>query len=270
MSASDPKRAVNILSDACGRSGSQSPKRRRNREGRLRVGAATGLAWVLVNFLLIVVEKTIYFFQQKSMEKNYQTIENKVISSIYGHGRGWVFTPKAFTHLAEPRVIGVTLGRLTKKGMIRRLARGLYDYPKRGQLLGSRPPSADDIAKALKDRDQTRIQPSGAQAANILGLSEQVPAKIVYLTDGAPRAVRVGNRQIVLKRTTPRYMTLAGSTSGMVVEALRWIGKRHADDNVIRRLRARLSDADRQKLLRDIQYAPAWIANLIRKNINSS
>ena len=113
-----------------------------------------------------------------------QTIYNIVVSRIYGHGRGWVFTPKEFTDMIDPRKVGVILGRFVSEGKIRRLARGLYDYPKVHSELGTLLPSAEDIVKAIAGRDRIRLLPSGAYAANLLGLSEQVPAKVVFLTDG--------------------------------------------------------------------------------------
>ena len=99
-----------------------------------------------------------------------QTLEDKVIAKIYGLGRGWAFTPKEFASLGDARSVGMGLTRLTRKGTIRRLARGLYDYPREDPGLGLLPPSTDDIAKALKGRDDSRLQPSGALGANLLGL----------------------------------------------------------------------------------------------------
>ena len=95
------------------------------------------------------------------------------------------------------------LERMADSGAIRRLARGLYDYPEKHHALGELPANYERIAQALAGRDNLKIQPSGAYAANLLGLTEQVPAKIVFLTDGANRTVQVKNQQIILKRTTP-------------------------------------------------------------------
>lgn len=120
------------------------------------------------------------------------------------------------------------------------------------------------MATALKGRDQSRLQPAGAHAANVLGLSTQVPIRIVFLTDGRSRRVQLGKQQIVIKHTTPRQMATAGRISGTVIQALRWLGKRHVDDRIVAALRRRLSLADKQQLESDIRYAPAWIADIIR------
>lgn len=194
-----------------------------------------------------------------------QPIESKLVSSIRGHGRGWVFTPKEFVAVGDPRSIGVALGRLSRKGVIRRLARGLYDYPRDDPQLGKLSPSTEDIAKALSERDNTRLQPAGGLAANLLGLSQQVPVRVVYLTDGPSRTVKLDRRQIVLKRTTPRNMVTAGKVSGLLIQALRWIGKNRIEPTTVTLLRRRLSDEDKQQLLKDQRYAPTWIAEIMRQ-----
>jgi hypothetical protein len=145
------------------------------------------------------------------------------------------------------------------------LARGLYDYPKVDPQLGLLQPSTDDIAKALTGRDATRIQPTGAYAANLLRLSTQVPMKVVYLTDGLSRTVQIGNREITLKRTTPRNMATAGKTSGLLIQALRHLGQRNVDDRIITQLGRRLDANAKAQLMKDIRHVPAWIADIFRK-----
>ena len=194
-----------------------------------------------------------------------QTIDNKVVSRIYGKKTSWVFTPITFLDLGSRMAVDQALGRLTKTGTIRRLSRGLYDYPAKHPDFGDLPPNYDRIAQALVGRDNLKIQPSGAYAANLLGLSDQVPAKIVFLTDGPNRKVQVGKRTIVLKRTTPRNMATAGRISGLVIQALRYLKQVNVDSAVIVKLKRRLSDDDKDILMNDIRYAPAWIGNIFRK-----
>ncbi len=194
-----------------------------------------------------------------------QTLEDKVVAKIYGKGRGWVFTPSDFASLGDPRSVGVALSRLYRKNTIRRLARGLYDYPKQHAELGTLSPSPDAIAKALAGRDATRLQPSGAYAANLLGLSEQVPMRVVFLTEGTGRKIRINNQEIILKRTTPRNMATAGKISGLVIQALRHLGPRHGNESIIQTLRNRLTPEDKMQLLKDARYAPGWIADIIRQ-----
>jgi hypothetical protein len=126
-------------------------------------------------------------------------------------------------------------------------------------------PPPEQIAQALADKDGSRIQPAGAYAANQLGLSEQVPAKAVFLTDATDRRITVGRQEIILKRTTPKNMATAGRSSGLVIQALRYLGQRHVDDSVVDHLARRLGKNDRQALMKDIRYAPAWIGAIFRR-----
>lgn len=199
------------------------------------------------------------------MKESSQSIINKVLTRIYSHGRGWVFTPMSFDDLGGASTLTTILQRLRDAGTIRQLDRGLYDYPRTDDLLGVLLPSTDDIAKALVGRDAIRLQPSGAYAANLLGLSTQVPMKVVYLTDGRSRTVQVGKQQIILKQTTPRNMKTAGKVSGLVIQALRHLGRDQVDNDVVNQLDQRLDDAARRQLMKDSRYAPAWIAEIFHQ-----
>ena len=199
------------------------------------------------------------------MPKHLQSIEKTILDRVHGHGIGWVFTPRHFLDLAARPAVASALKRQTDSGQIRQLARGLYDYPVRHPKIGMLAPGADAVAKALSGRDAVRVQPAGVYAANLLGLSAQVPMKVVFLTDGASRRVRLGRQEIVLKHTTPRNMATAGRTSGLVIQGVRQIGQRHVSDEMIETLRRKLSDEDKRQLLKDLRYAPAWIAAIMRR-----
>jgi len=194
-----------------------------------------------------------------------QTIDNKVVSRIYGKKRGWVFTPINFLDLGSRAAIDQALGRLVKSCTIRRLARGLYDYPKKHPDFGDIPPNYERIAQALAGRDSLKIQPSGAYAANLLGLTEQVPARIVFLTDGSNRKVQIGKRKIILKRTTPKNMATAGKISGLVIQALRYLKRNYVGLTVTAKLKDRLTEKNKKQLINDIRYAPAWIGDIFRQ-----
>lgn len=130
--------------------------------------------------------------------------------------------------------------------------------------LGTVAASADAIARALAIRGAIRLQPSGAYAANVVGLSDQVPSRIVFLTDGAARKVKIGKREIILQHTTPRNMATAGRKSGTLIQALRYLEKDRVDDAVLPALRRQIDAADRPAIREDLRYAPAWIADLLR------
>jgi len=115
------------------------------------------------------------------------------------------------------------------------------------------------VARALADRDHVRLQPFGGYAANLLRLSDQVPARIVFLTDGRPRKVRYGNQTIELRRAMPRMMAAAGRMTGLVIDGLRYIGKTNVTPERVAHLRELLSLEDRRQLIEDILLAPAWM-----------
>jgi hypothetical protein len=197
--------------------------------------------------------------------KHLQTIDNRVISRIYGTGRGSAFTPNAFLDLGGRDAVDQALSRLAAKGTIRRLARGLYDYPREHPELGVLSPDIQKVAKALAGKDRIRLQPAGAYAANLLGLSEQVPAKVVFLTDGPSRTVKIGRQEIQLRRTTPRNMAASGRLSGLLIQALRHLGKEHITPTRVAHLKRTLPARERQRLLKDLPLAPAWMHPLLRE-----
>ena len=194
-----------------------------------------------------------------------ESIENKMLHRIAGKKKGWVFAPTHFLDLGNRAAIDQALSRLVRSGDIRRLTRGLYDHPQKHPDFGDMPPSVDRIAAALAEKDNLKIQPSGAYAANLLGLSDQVPAKIVFLTDGSSRMVQVGNWRIKFKKTTPKNMATAGRVSGLVIQALRYMKQENIDDKIINKLKRRLSVEDKKQLVSDLRYAPAWIEKVVRK-----
>lgn len=197
--------------------------------------------------------------------KTAPTITEKVLSKVDDLGRGSVFTPGKFLNLGSRSAIDKTLSRLAQRGVIRRLAHGIYDYPKTHPQLGILSPSTEDILAALADSEKFKVQPSGAYAANLLGLSDQVPMRIVFLTDGIPRRVVIGKREIILKRTSPRQMETAGRISGLVIQALKYLGKLHVDPDLLKRLNSRLKPDDKQQLSSDIENAPGWMAVYLKE-----
>ncbi len=204
------------------------------------------------------------------MAKHKESVDSQILVRIKKHGKGWVFSPADFLDLGSRNAVASTLKRMKAANTIRQLARGLYDYPRQDDKLGPLSPTTDAIAKALKEKDDTRLQPSGAHAANILGLSAQVPIRTIYLSDGRARKVLIGKRQILLKHTSSRQMATAGRISGTVIQALRWLGQSNMDENVITILKRRLSKHDKQQLLEDIRYAPTWATEIIRQVANKN
>jgi len=197
--------------------------------------------------------------------KSPQSVDSRILAAIHGRGPCSVFVPADFLDIGSREAVGIVLHRLARKGTIRRLARGVYDFPKEHPVLGPLHPSAEDVARALAGRDRTRLQPTGAYAANALGLSEQVPAKAVFLTDGPSRTVKIGLTTIQLRRTTAKNMAAAGRLSGLLIQALREIGKDNITPQRRAHLKRRLPAEKRRELLKDIKLAPAWMHPIFRE-----
>ena len=190
-------------------------------------------------------------------------VQQRILKRLRRVGGGRVFTPKDFVALASRAAPDQALYRLVRSGAVRRIGRGLYYVPTISKKLGIEvPPDLDDIAQAVGRQTGSRVVPSGAVAANRLGLSTQVGATAVYLTDGRSRKVRAGKFVIQLKHVAPKELPAGGRTSAMVFQALRYLGRPAVDGRVVRLLRRRLSRQQRRELVRDGQYAASWIAEL--------
>ena len=198
---------------------------------------------------------------------NSPTLSKKLAQRIAQKTRneaGRVFTPFDFLDLGSPHSVGMAFLRLVRGGSLRRLARGLYDVPRRHPLLGELLPTAEAIAQALARKDGAKIQPMEAMAANLLGLSEQVPVKAVFLTDGPGHTVKVGPLTVQLKQRSLRQVGKAASTSSLVFAALRSLGKDHVTNARVAHLRETLNLKDRKRLLKDLPLAPAWMHPYLR------
>ncbi len=192
-----------------------------------------------------------------------QAIEITIKNRVYGHDRGWCFTPKHFKGLGSEAAIRKALSRLGAKGFIRRLTQGLYEYPRKHEKLGVLPPLAENVVKAISERDNIKTQPSGAYVANLLGLSEQVPSRVVFVTDGASKKIKIGKTEIAFKKTTAKNMVNAGTPLGLIIQALKHIGKNNLTLPVVQKLRKHIKAIDQKDLWPNLFDAPAWIHDVI-------
>jgi hypothetical protein len=194
------------------------------------------------------------------------SVQANILDYLRHQGCGQVSTSKDLLHLGSRAAIDQALSRLAKAREIQRLSRGLYCLPRTNPRLGIVVgPDADDIAHALARQTGSQIAPSGALAANQLGLSTQVPAKNVYLTDGRSREVQVGNQVFVMKHVAPKELPIGSPLSAAIFQALRYLGAGSIDDDVISRLRRRLSTKQQRELLRDARYTTGWIGDVVRR-----
>jgi hypothetical protein len=192
-----------------------------------------------------------------------KTVVNNVKNRIIKHGRGWCFTPKHFLDLESDTGVRSALSRLQKDKFIRRLTQGIYEYPREHQVLGTLPPKVDEIAKAIAEKNGIQIQPAGAYAANLIGLSEQVPGRVIFLTNGPSKKIKINKQEIVFRTTTEKNMHPAGTKVGLVIQAFRNLGKDHIDNIICSRTRKFLTGTNKQELVKNLKYAPQWIRTII-------
>ncbi len=210
-----------------------------------------------VKFLDLLKKQYIFFNMKTSMTPSPQI--SRVLHRIAAKGESWAFTPGDFADIGDSRSIGMTLTRLVRDGRVRRIGRGLYDIPHGHPILGKVGAGTDAIVAAVTRKKKIRLLPSSAVAANQLGLTTQVPAKMIYHTDGAPSDLALGKAHVIFRRNTGRMLSLAGRPSGLVAQALKNFGKNGVTADHIRILQSHLPDAQKKNLLKDIGSVPAWM-----------
>ena len=193
----------------------------------------------------------------------YLSIEALVKNRIIEHGPGWCFTSIHFLDLGSDASIRKALSHLQKQKIIRRLTQGVYDYPKMHHLLGTIPPDLNEVAKAIAEKNGVQIQPAGAHAANLVGLSPQVPGRIIFLTEGPSRKVKIGSQKIIFKKTTKKNMSTAGTREGLLIQALKNLGKDHIDQIARAQVAKFLKDSSEEEIRKNMKFAPAWIRALV-------
>jgi hypothetical protein len=223
------------------------------------------------------------------------SIENKVLSRIYGRGRGWAFSKKDFAALGDGVNIDRALSRMAERGVIRRIMRGLYDYPAYSALLKKElSPDVDQAAQALARKFGWQIQISGNAALNVMGLSTQVPTQYVYLSDGPSKTYQIGNVDISFKKTRFTQLGLKYKQSELLVQAIQALGERNLKPDEQQKIRhyltmstdiknngiksndvknscvkevaesGQLPELLIQRLIKDTQYVTTWIVRNIR------
>jgi len=193
-------------------------------------------------------------------KKDYGSLQDKVLRRIRAKGASWAFTPSDFADFGDPRSVGMILTRLVRRNLIQRVRRGIYGVSRDHPLLGRVGVSSDAVTDAIARRDALKLLPSGAYAANTLGLSTQVAAKTAYGITGRSRVQpTVGQAQVTFRQRSAKAIALSGRTSGWLAEALRNIGRQHITSDRLRGLKASLGPKQRHELLADIRYVPAWM-----------
>ncbi|MFI4912944.1 MAG: DUF6088 family protein [Sedimentisphaeraceae bacterium JB056] len=195
-----------------------------------------------------------------------QSIEKKVVSRIYGFGRGWAFSQNDFSEYGSRSSIDIALHRLNEKGTIRRVIRGIYDYPRFSKLLNKDlGPDIHQVAVALSRKFGWRIQANGHTALNVLGLSTQVPGVYVYLSDGPNRSYEISSTTLTFKKTVLKESGFKLRESSLIVQSLKQIGQDRITPEIIAHLKEWIDPNLKAKVLKDTHTVTAWIYEIIKQ-----
>lgn len=190
---------------------------------------------------------------------------DRIMKRIRGKGRGWVFTPRHFLDFGTRGAVDMALSRLVQSNGIRRIGRGLYDYPRMHDTLGALSPDPAALANALAIQTGDKLGPSGAAAANQLGLSTQVPARASFATTGKTRVKKAAGRSLTLRHSRAPVLEQGSDTANAVLQALAQLGRKEVDGDVIKRLALRIDDTALKQLLQARPAMPGWMGDVILK-----
>jgi len=196
-------------------------------------------------------------------------IEIQILAKVKKARGGSLFFIDDFIDFGNYKAVSKALERLVEKNEIIRVARGIYSRKIIDPILGEIKPSIDDIAKSIAKKERARIIPSGSTALNALGLSNQVPMNVVYLTDGAPRKISIGNRIITFKKTSAKNLSSIGKISTLVIQALKEIGNGNITEEEEKNILKHLQKEETYRLEHDIRIAPEWIRKIMRKALQN-
>jgi hypothetical protein len=195
-----------------------------------------------------------------------QSTVDKMVARIYGLGRGSVFTPKDFLDIGNHATVRQALARFERDGFVRRLMRGVYEYPAFSDLLRApASPDPDAIARAIARNHGWTILPSGDTALNLLGLSRQVTAQWQYLSDGPSRVYQWSAGTIIFKHRTQRETSALSAKTAILVQAIKTLGENRMDEATIAVLTAKFDARERVRALREAKHVTAWVYEVIKR-----
>lgn len=193
------------------------------------------------------------------------SIKDKLLARIRGKGRGHIYVAANFYDLANRDTVDQTLSRLCCQNVLTKLDRGIYLFPQRHPILGDLLPSTDDIAIYIARIKRSQLQISGAHATHKLGLTQQVPMQIVYLTDNFTRTINIGKLQIVFKKASIKTPLLGiNSKAGSIIQAIKFLGKKNINPDVIKIIKKQITNNDISDLKKHLARIPIWMQTYIK------
>lgn len=195
----------------------------------------------------------------------------KIRRRIYESETGTVFVTSDFADITDNKKSSVCLMRLTEEKLLRRIMRGVYDKPEYNRFLQEYlEPAPDKVANAIARNYGWTIVPCGDTALNLLGLSTQVPAIWLYVSDGPYKEYSFNNTSIKFKHTANKGISKLSYKTSLVIQALKALGKENIDNNVIVKLSKALTDDEKKKMLNEAKSTTSWIYEYIKSIARSS
>ena len=195
-----------------------------------------------------------------------QSVHNQIDIEITKNKKGKMFFSSNFANYGTDVAVRHTFSRLCKSGLLIRLSAGIYLYPETDKEIGVIYPSIEKIAKEIAKQEKARVIPTGVYALNALGLSTQVPMRVVFLTDGTPRMINIdGKASIKFKKLAPKYLSFKSKLVSLIVFALREIGENKATIEQLKRIKELLQNEKQEIIMNDLTLAPVWVKNTILK-----
>lgn len=191
---------------------------------------------------------------------------SQIEDRIRNSPKGTIFVTSDFTDLGSSDAANKALLRLEKAGLIRRILFGVYEYPEYNEFLGEYVESSPDmVAHALARKFGWTIVPCGDTALNMLGLSTQVPAVWLYVSDGTYKEYTYGNTVIRFKRTTNKEISKISYKTALVIQALKALGKESITDEIINQIASVTTGKEKTAMFAEAKYATSWIYDVIKE-----
>ena len=195
-----------------------------------------------------------------------QTITDKIVSRIYGHGRGWSFSKIDFADIGRAGTVDQALSRLHQRGTIRRVLPGLYDYPRFSQILNEQAvPDLQMVADALARKHRWKIVPDGPTALHVLGLSEQVPARYRYLSTGPNRVYDIMGRALTFLHRKTQHTALDDEKGALLVQGVGAVGAGKLSHTQKAHLSKLFKPEEFRRIVKVTASSTAWVHEYIQE-----
>ena len=195
-----------------------------------------------------------------------ESISSQIENKIKRSKPGQIILPSDFKDLGTSTAIRKTLSRLVDQKVLVRMGQGVYVIPIHDKLFGEVLPSMEEIAASLAEKEHVKIMPTGQYALNKIGLSNQVPMKMVFLTNGTKKNITIGKSSILFQPTTTKKLAMVGSISSLLFLGLEELDLNRLKESELEKIIALLKKEDQNNLKHDLKLAPARISDFVIKN----